>query len=119
MGVRGEGSGGRGREVGEKGEGSGGKGEGSGECLPPCPPPPYCFSCLRAVLFSCSRRMYTLSGAATMSKLFCPPSKNRSALKEIICYPLEKILCFLSRPLLRRGLLYNKTNRKSQKLSSL
>ena len=31
----------RGREVGEKGEGSGGKGEGSGECLPPCPPPPY------------------------------------------------------------------------------
>ena len=35
MGVRWEGSGGKGQESGGKGGGNLGKGEGSGECLPP------------------------------------------------------------------------------------
>ena len=41
--VKGEGSGGKGREVGEKGEGSGGKGGGKWGMPTPCPPPLTCY----------------------------------------------------------------------------
>ena len=59
------------------------------------------------------------SGEATLSKIFLSPLSIgvNSYRKEFA--PEEQILSFKSRPIFQRGIVYNKTNWKSQKVVSL
>ena len=50
---------------------------------------------------------YTFRGSNSQN---CLPSEEWSTLKGRICFPWEQILSFLSRPLLRRGLVCSTAN---------
>ena len=63
--------------------------------------------------------MDTFSGEITLSKLCCLSSEKGFSLKGRICSPAPHgaTLVFETKPLSKRGLVYRKANRKSQKLS--